>query len=109
MHKDEVESEISSIMPFILADSLLITVWETSSKHDEQAMHTYGRGGEGGTAAPLPSSMGKQKGQELLFILNSFHLSYLEKGAFSGAYRKFSGGKPPRPPPYHEIAMKPIY
>ena len=29
---------------------------------------------------PLPSSMGRQEGQELPFILISFHLSYLLKG-----------------------------
>ena len=39
-------------------------------------------GGQEGQLPPLPSSMGGQEGQELPFILNSFHLSYLLKGHF---------------------------
>ena len=45
---------------------------------------------------------GGQEGQELPFILNSFHLSYLVKGIFRrfrqvGVEENFSGSKPPDP------------
>ena len=39
-------------------------------------------GGQEGQLPPLPSFMMGQEGQELPFILNSFHLSYLLKGNF---------------------------
>ena len=57
----------------------------------------------GGKRAAAPSALihGGQEGQELSFILNSFHLSYLLE-AFSGivdrlVQENFSGGKPPDP------------
>ena len=39
-------------------------------------------GGAGGAAAPAALIMVGQEGQELPFILNPFHLSYLLKGHF---------------------------
>ena len=39
-------------------------------------------GKAGGAAAPSALIHGGQKGKELPFILNSFHLSYLLKGHF---------------------------
>ena len=40
------------------------------------------RWGVGGAAAPSALIQGGQEGQELPFVLNSFHLSYLLKGHF---------------------------
>ena len=50
-------------------------------------------------AAPSALIHGGQEGQELLFILNSFHLSYRLKGHFFGipdslVQENVSGGKP---------------
>ena len=60
-------------------------------------------GGAGGAAAPSALIHGRQEGQELPFILNSFHLSYLLKGHFPAfqtvcCKKIFLGGSPQTPP-----------
>ena len=51
---------------------------------------------------PLPSSMGRQEGQELPFILNPFHFSYLLKGHFPAfqtvCFKKLFLGTTPQTP-----------
>ena len=61
-------------------------------------------GGQEGQLPPLPASMGRQKGQELPVILNSFHLSYFVKWHFPALhmvwFKKIFLGASPQTPNY---------
>ena len=97
-----------TLFPNILGLSKTKTLMQLSTRPSQECLSCGWRG-----SCPFCLLPWRKGGQELPFILNSFHFSYLIKGHFLALQavwlKQIFCGQAPRNLTYHNITMRPIW